>query len=147
MLLFNHIFDNLQNVQEYLILGDFNLPDISWSNYTASSQTAKEFLTICFRLCADQCVNFPTRGDNYLDLVLCSNNYRHVVGNAQQEPTFCTSDHISILCNLMYSLPTSQDYTTKPCFAKANYGLINAFLAALDWNVIYANCQNAEDYW
>ena len=35
----------------------------------------------------------------------------------------------------------------KPCFQKADFNLINAFLATVDWNVVYSNCNSTEDYW
>ncbi len=61
--------ESVKNSQLYMLLGDFNLPDIVWDNLTARSQISREFLSLCFKLGAEQCVNFATRGNNLLDLV------------------------------------------------------------------------------
>ena len=79
-----------------MLLGDFNLPDVSWSELTTRSRLSQEFLTMCFKLGAEQLVDFPTRGSNILDLVLCSD--RSLVKLLQPEPPFSNSDHVSILC-------------------------------------------------
>ena len=100
--LFRSIHEYLKNVQLFVIMGDFNLPDISWSEMTASSRISQEFLTLCFRLGAEQYVNFPTRGDNILDLVLCSN--RGLVSSVSPEPPFANSDHTSILCHMAQNM-------------------------------------------
>ncbi len=34
----------------------------------------------------------------------------------------------------------------KPSFEKADYSLINAFLATIDWDIVYADCRSAEEY-
>ncbi len=71
--LYGVILESVKNSQLYMPLGDFNLSDIVWDNLTTRSQTSREFLTLCFKLGAEQCVNFPTRGTNLLHLVLTSN--------------------------------------------------------------------------
>ena len=139
------IFDKLQNVRMYMLYGDFNLPDISWSELTTRSQVSQEFLTMCFKLGAEQIVNFPTRGSNVLDLVLCSE--RSLVNSITSETPFSNSDHVSILCHLCPYQKLSRNYLAKPCFDKADFQLINAFLTTLEWDVIYANCVSAVDYW
>ena len=47
--LFDVIYNCLKNVKLFLLLGDFNLPDISWCDFTARSQAPREFLTRCFK--------------------------------------------------------------------------------------------------
>ena len=145
VVLFNHIFDCLQNVSQYLLLGDFNLPDISWSDFTTRTQISQEFLTMCFKLGAQQCVDFSTRGNNILDLILCSDI--SIIDKVLPEPPFCTSDHISILCKMIYCSDMPFDNISKPCFKKADYGVINAFLATLNWDTIFENCNNTAEYW
>ncbi len=143
--LFDVIYNCLKNVKIFLLLGDFNLPDISWCDFTARSQASREFLTMCFKLGAEQCVNFPSRGDNMLDLVLTST--RHLITDIQEEPPFCSSDHSSMLCHLNSHTKLAPDYTSKPAFQKADYGLINAFLGTIDWSEVFTNCCSTEDYW
>ncbi len=35
----------------------------------------------------------------------------------------------------------------KPAFKKADYCLINAFLATINWDIVFTDCQSAEEYW
>ena len=143
--LYDVIFGYLQDKRSYVLLGDFNLPDISWDDFTAITNVSKEFLTLCFKIGAEQLVDFPTRLNNLLDLILCPD--RGVVKFIEPEAPFCESDHISILCQ-MYNHTTVKDYADlKPCFKKANYEMINLFLSTIDWNVVYANCHSTEEYW
>ena len=58
--------------------GDFNLPDIDWNmNLITNHQNTKiineTFLQIVNDLNLEQLVNFPTRNENYLDLILTNN--------------------------------------------------------------------------
>ena len=143
--LFDTIYENLKNSQMFVLFGDFNLPDISWENLVASSRISREFLTLCFKIGAEQRVNFPTRNENVLDLVLCST--RMLISSVLCEPPFCCSDHSSILCHLTDYYCASQEAPLKPCFKKADYEMINAFLATIDWDEVYAHCITANDYW
>jgi hypothetical protein len=42
---------------------------------------------------------------------------------------------------------TSTTETLQPCFRKADYALINAFLATIDWDEVYTNCNSTNEYW
>ena len=60
-----------------LIEGDFNLPDINWRDLTISStqypsRLNKTFLDIVADNSLEQIIDFPTRKDNTLDLILTS---------------------------------------------------------------------------
>ena len=61
----------------FLIGGDFNLPDINWSEQTITNRqypikTNLAFLGIVADEGLEQIVDFPTRKDNTLDLMLTS---------------------------------------------------------------------------
>ena len=145
MNLFECIYSQLETCIHFMVYGDFNLNDIDWSILTATSCVSNEFLQVYFRLGANQCVHFPTRNDNFLDLVLCSdiNLIREMICH---EP-FSLSDHSSILFSIQCQHEGTTPSQLKPCFAKADYELINAYLLTLDWTEIYALCTSAEDYY
>lgn len=143
--LFNVIHEYLKEVKLYVLCGDFNLPDISWDTLTARSPVSREFLTMCFRLGSEQYVNFPTRNDHVLDLVLCPS--RQMLSSVICEAPFSSSDHVSILCKVNSPNSFKHEMTSKPCFKKANYQMINAFLTAVDWDMVYANCESPNEYW
>ena len=143
--LYSTLLENLKDCNLYILFGDFNLPDICWKSLAASSKVSREFFTLCFQIGAEQCVDFPTRLDNVLDLVLCST--RMLLNSVQCEPPFSTSDHASILCNIMVQKNLNDDCELIPNFRKADYTLINAFLATIDWNSVFENCRCTNDYW
>ena len=143
--LYDVIFSYLKDKKLYVLLGDFNLPDISWNDFTATTGESREFLTLCFKIGAEQLVDFPTRLGNQLDLVLCPN--RGAVKSIQHEAPFCEGDHVSILCEMYNHLRVENNAVLKPCFKKPDYGVINAFLSAVDWDTVYANCCSVEEYW
>ena len=63
------------------------------------------------------------------------------------EPHFSNSDHVSILCHLTSHFKTGSDNVLKPCFKKADYSMINAFLININWCEVYKDCVTANDYW
>ncbi len=97
-LLFNCLLNELELCKRYLVTGDFNMPDIDWTNFTANSQVSIEFLTTFFKLGASQCVTFPTRNSNLLDLVLCSDS--QMIDYIHADPPVSTSDHDSIVLGI-----------------------------------------------
>ena len=139
------MFQNLESVKYYVLLGDYNLPDIDWSKLTASKNVSREFLTFCFKIGASQFVNQPTRGENIIDLVLCSQI--NFVQELHTDVPFSTSDHNVIICDLIPHSKLKKEPIVKPCFQKADFELINAFLGTLDWDVIYRDCTSAQEYW
>ena len=145
LLLYNEILKRVENVKYYTLLGDFNIPDINWSEITAQSVIAREFLTFCLKLGAHQCVAFPTRQDHILDLVLCSDT--NLLKSIRASEPFSTSDHNAILCSMYSFERIERANVQKPCFQKADFNLINAFLATIDWNVVYENCNSTEEHW
>ena len=60
------LFDNV------VICGDFNLPDISWDNTIANKTNGHPFIEVLNDHFLTQVNNFPTRGDNILDLLITS---------------------------------------------------------------------------
>ena len=145
LLLYKKILAAVGGAKHYVLLGDYNLPDINWSNHTAASLVSKEFLTLCFRLGAKQCVDFSTRNDNIIDLVLCSD--RDLIRNVHPCVPFYNSDHDSIIFETVCNREIPTTCISKPLFKKADYTLINAFLATLDWDIIFSSCDTTEQYW
>ena len=78
------LYEALKAIQTELkivtILGNFNVHGIKWRrdfssnrHYMAANQLSYEFLKICAQFDLTQLVSFPTRGENYLDLILTTN--------------------------------------------------------------------------
>jgi hypothetical protein len=63
---------------DFWIGGDFNLPDVNWSSLTVTSNQYSYAMTDTYldilRNCnVEQIVDFPTRGNKTLDILLTSN--------------------------------------------------------------------------
>ncbi len=92
--LFEHFRDMSQDVIKRLIVfGDFNTPDVSWQHQTASSSHGQQLLDACREFDLKQLINFPTRGDNTLDLVFlpCS---LPVISVTAISPPAASNDHV-----------------------------------------------------
>ena len=120
------------------------MADINWSDLSAISQISKVFLDMCFQIGATQCVDFPTRNNNILDLILSSD--QNMIQEIQCAEPFSLSDHCCISCKIQPLKKSFKNRFIKPCFKRADYELINSFLATVDWNDIYSKCEKPEDY-
>uniref|UniRef100_A0A803JLE9 MORN repeat-containing protein 4 n=1 Tax=Xenopus tropicalis TaxID=8364 RepID=A0A803JLE9_XENTR len=58
---------------QVFIMGDFNYPDIDWSNGVAKSEKASRFVNMLNDNFLFQAVQEPTRNDSILDLVISNN--------------------------------------------------------------------------
>ena len=86
----------------YILAGDFNIPDIDWKGLTIKNtnqyplQVSQTFLDIALDMSLEQIVDFPTRGDNQLDLVFTSHP-SHKVRCKPLPPIGLKSDHDVVL--------------------------------------------------
>ena len=79
-------------VQTTVMIGDFNLPRIDWNSVTSSGDSvSKLFLDFVITNSYIQFVNFPTRGNNILDLILA--NDEQVVNCVSSNVPIGHSDH------------------------------------------------------
>lgn len=146
--LFEHVQQNLESVNDYIMLGDFNLPDINWSDYSVtSSSIAAQLLTMCGRISAQQLVNFPTHESNILDLVFVSDE--NMVLSVDPLPPMSTTKHCTICCQLLIYSDKSMNVHIdgKPDFYKADFTLINTYLGTIEWNELFLGSITIEDYW
>lgn len=117
-----------------IIAGDFNLRHIDWPTKSTIPNCTQCFSLIHFAAThgLSQLVDFPTRNNNVLDLIFCS--APDTPYSVHKLPSI--SDHVNLLCSLTVP-PSSTLPSSSPsnCFAfrKANYDLINIYLASLDW--------------
>ena len=91
-----------------LIVGDFNYPNIDWSTYSGDSKT-KDFLDIIQDRFLTQKIDFPTRGQNILDLALTDCPERFL--NIENLGPIKNSDHDVI----MFEIISSRSRSTEQC--------------------------------
>lgn len=89
-----------------IILGDFNLPDIDWSVLSARNGHSEVLVQFCINSMFHQVVDFPTRKNNILDLVMV--NEPDMVKSVKSLPPFCGGDHSLISVFLLVSNVRSQ---------------------------------------
>ena len=134
----------------FIILGDFNLPKINWTNSTANGQAAEIFLNFCVNNALTQCIDSATHKDgNVLDLLLCNLPALSIlISSSVNCPISSTCDHNLVLSSLSVSVPSSQKYSYSfPNFKKANFENINNILLSYNWNLLLyeSSLQNQYD--
>ena len=149
---FSEILQYLASIASHprsVIVGDFNLPDISWSTLTGHSPFSNALCDLAFRHNLLQLVDFPTHSKgNTLDLVFA--NSENLVFNLvpSSSDTLC-SDHSILSFNL--STTCSQN-TSKACdsptydFKKTDFDGLLSFLLDVDFDPLL-NSSDIELIW
>jgi hypothetical protein len=129
--------------RNFVLMGDFNYPDIDWSGLqakTPDSQLFVETLDDCF---VTQHVVEPTRQCHVLDLVITREPAMIDVVNVL-EP-FGTSDHHMLQWSVNITTNHMNQETEKLDYAKANYEGIRRELGMINWEQEMMG--TAEDCW
>ncbi len=131
-----------------IIVGDLNLPEFSWENLShPNTPLYNEFVKFFFQCGLNQFVDSPTRLNNILDVVCCTELM--LVCNVSVEAGFSTSDHASILFNVIKSHFCSTNSTNFNGFYFRKMDIVTAkiLLACVDWSALFRNCDNVEVMW
>uniref|UniRef100_A0A8R1Z1Y0 Endo/exonuclease/phosphatase domain-containing protein n=1 Tax=Pristionchus pacificus TaxID=54126 RepID=A0A8R1Z1Y0_PRIPA len=125
----------------FLICGDLNFPNIDWTSLT--SPTQNDFLSFASDNRMTQFVNFKTRGENTLDLILCN---KDIVRNVA--PTIPFADHSSITFSLGHASPPSREFVPSRQYHLADWESINNCMSAHDWTLALSSldADNAFSY-
>ena len=134
-----------------VIVGDFNYPNISWTDWaTTNSHTHPDFQFIeCLRdNYLNQLISEPTRyrdgqRANILDLFIIDKS--EIVSKITYSSNLGASDHICFLAELHCKLAVNDSETIKRNFYKGNYEAIREELQAVNWESI--EDLNVEDSW
>ena len=125
------------------IVGDFNMPHIDWPNFTSLDNISSFLLNFVHEIGLQQFVDEPTRGNNILDLVLGTRCESAVslISNVCVNETFSHSDHSFITFDMHCERPPTSEVVFKN-FRAADWDLIRAHLAMLDWENVFSDCAN-----
>ena len=134
-----------------IILGDLNLPELNWELFLHPDNQLYNS-AVDFALCnhgLTQLVTMPTRTDNILDVILCSDTLS--CGNVDCLSPLGSSDHNIVSFSLTLSFPNSVDYPTPP-FARPNvnradWASISVYLNDIDWLHEFSCCSSAGEMW
>ena len=116
--------------EEVVIMGDFNFPELDWGR-PDSIDVSHPFIECMSNNFLTQLVEQPTRANNYLDLVLCSDS--NLIENLNVEEPFETSDHQMVT----FSLVTKEFSRKHPKqfynYFKADYDEVRQYANSNDW--------------
>ena len=122
------IIDALENIESYIIFGDFNLPDYSWShmsyNTTQPYASFNDFINTMQPIY--QLVQLPTRGSKLLDIILTNNPA--ICSDVGVTAPIGTSDHNTLFGNLKLHIPDGNLKGSFLDFYNADYNIIGNFL-------------------
>ncbi|KAK6019320.1 hypothetical protein OSTOST_15050 [Ostertagia ostertagi] len=123
------IGDLIAGINTFFVLGDFNLPDIPWTDVSYPNppgSLARRFLEMCDCLKLYQVVSEGTHGSNILDLVLTNN--KEVVKDVVIRAPIGSSDHASVLFKLDLKIEEVEKLSLRRDFKKANFNDILTYL-------------------
>ena len=126
----NRLINSIQELshRNLVIIGDFNYPDIDWMNLSASGGSL-DFMNVVMDNFLCQHVDFPTRGDNTLDLLLTSDP--NMVRNIENIGKLGSSDHVIIWSELNIANSIVENHQQVPDWKRAD---IEGIKSSLDIN-------------
>ena len=128
-----------------IMLGDLNFPDIDWSDPNPSCPTAGSLINLSNQLFLNQQVTEPTRNQNVLDLIFCSDE---IINSISVSDTYL-SDHRLILAETCLPIkePNPKAHRKNPPisqfekldFNKANWPKLTLALKSINWVSVLAS--------
>ncbi len=131
-----------------VLVGDLNLPLIDWTrHHSPDTPVYSEFLDFVNAHSLVQRVSEPTRLQNVLDLVLCSDEL--LVSSVSVEPSFANSDHSAVCFKLLRQKAARirEPYKSMRNFRKADIVTAKLMLSTVDWSHSFENCATVSEAW
>ena len=128
--------------KELIIMGDFNLPSISWENHgygvgyvTPVDRGFRDCFAGCGLIQWVKCGTFFPSG-NTLDLVLTSEEDR--VYDVECAPPLPGCYHCPVLFRIIFQYcETSEEVCEARCWSRGNYGAMSDELFEIDWDYLF----------
>ncbi|PKU35038.1 adaptin ear-binding coat-associated protein 1 [Limosa lapponica baueri] len=114
-----------------VLVGDFNLPDISWAHNTAEREQSRRFLECVGDYFLTQLVREPTREGALLDMLLV--NREGPVGDVTVGGHLGRSDHEMIEFSILREARRGASRTATMDFRRADFGLFKSLLDRVLW--------------
>jgi Reverse transcriptase (RNA-dependent DNA polymerase)/Endonuclease-reverse transcriptase len=150
-LLTSCLSSNVHDGRVNIITGDFNCPGVDWNSFTcASDYISSSMLDFVSKSALYQFVNFPTRDDNVLDLVL--SDHMEAIYSISSGPPLGLSDHCCVNFNVNFIIDRStfhdanairQDYS----WYRADFTSMVNYLSCVDWYSLVCNNPSASAAW
>ena len=149
---FNEIEQHLKNVvsqkkfKAHFVVGDFNLPDVSWSIGYSPTELGRKFIDLFNNFGLQQLIDQPTH-DKGKTLDLLFSNLVGAVENITvlDKNEICSSDHYGITFNIKMKFRTKVGKRKIFNYKKADWQNLNKDLKSVKWDQ-HLNC-DAELGW
>jgi hypothetical protein len=129
----------------YVVLGDFNLPDVRWDIPSAPKTHKQEnFMCAFLEHGLSQCVAEPTRGDAILDLIF--ENTPSTVMNVVVSNSVDKSDHNTVWFDLNLQADP-QPHIEKFAWHKADHTGITVALEMTNWSNVLGDNADCDTMW
>ena len=129
--LYQLLIDQLQNVDRFCVIGDFNFPGVDWETLSSANPEERHFLNVVNELNVIQVVNEPTRQNSLLDLCLAPND--DSISNVVVHDEFSTSDHCYLTMEINYPIRNISEHIYRDIH-NVDWDLLRAHLATIDWD-------------
>lgn len=133
---------NRISIQNSILMGDFNFNELTWHKPETLSDD-HPFVKILNDNFLFQLVYEPSRGNNFLDLLMSSDE--NIVDNVVVGEPFGTSDHCKIEFNVVINKIKSDRREQFYNYFKADYQQITEAAIVRQWDVF--SYMNANDFW
>ena len=139
----------IKNLSSHVLVGDFNLPNISWPEGAPTGTLETKFMNTFEDVAFTQYISEPTHiYGNTLDLLLCDSQNFLTNINVHEHKHVCSSDHFAITFSLGYKVkriksPKRRIYNYK----KANWNQINTELRQIKWDLILTDDTTTQRSW
>lgn len=131
---------NLATIPHHLVfIGDLNC-NIQWDNPGDLSGFHSSLFHLAESLSLSQVVPHPTRGSNFLDIMLASDD---LVSTCTVGAPFSSSDHSSFTFSFDFSTAQS-NFIPKLCFSRTDYDTLSYLIGSLDWFSHLDNCNDID---
>ncbi|XP_070560220.1 uncharacterized protein [Ptychodera flava] len=130
-------------LKDVIIVGDFNFPGIDWPTQL-SDKHGEDFMDTIQDNFLVQYVDFPTRGNNCLDLIL--SNVPCIIENVTSIGCLGNSDHCMIDFDITAQADKQQVTGLIPDVKNANFHKLQNLLKDVDWEAEFQG-KSASDMW
>ena len=132
-----------------VMLGDFNKPGIVWNSFTTKSSIDEKFLNFISSNGFQQMVEFPTKGENFLDLVFT--NVPNTVCDFVCEAPLSDKDnppHVGVGFKIANIGLTEREVSTRYRFYPGtDFVTASSILADVPWQSKLDNSADINDMW
>ena len=127
--------------KNFILMGDFNYPDIDWENHTGVALSSQQFVECLEDGFLTQHVVVPTRGASCLDLIITRDP--DLVSDVENIGQFLNSDHCVIRCKIRNSNSKTTTLKGRLDYARADFDKIRREIGGITWSL----GESAGDAW